>query len=446
MDQVAHMTYRYKITTLGCKVNQFESEAIGRFLEESGWIPSTPDEKSDVVVINTCTVTQKASMQSRQAIRQAIRSNPNARIVVTGCYAQNGVETLKQIKGIHDIIGSALKHRIPQALLSTIGNQKPDSPIVIVPDIGREEIFKQTIVGISGNRTRPFLKIQDGCDAFCTYCIVPYTRGRSRSMPADDVLQKIELFSSAGYKEVVLTGIHLGCYGRDFPTGKNSLFKLLKMIEDRSSIERVRLSSIEPHELTTDIVELVASSAKLCNHFHIPLQSGDDAILKKMKRPYTGEQFGKLISFIHQSIPEAAIGVDVLIGFPGETGSAFQNTYHLIRELPVSYLHVFPYSSRKGTPAARYPNPVPQTDIKERCRDMRELGIRKKNLFCQNFIGRNMDILVEEARDKKTNLLKGITANYITVLLEGPDSLKNSRVSIQIIEQIDSTSVLGTLH
>ncbi|RJP80661.1 MAG: tRNA (N(6)-L-threonylcarbamoyladenosine(37)-C(2))-methylthiotransferase MtaB [Desulfobacteraceae bacterium] len=446
MDFPRRMKYKYKITTLGCKVNQFESEAIGRFLEESGWGSSVPDEESDVVVINTCTVTQKASMQSRQAIRQAIRSNPNARIVVTGCYAQNGTEELKQIKGIHDIIGSALKHRIPQALLSTIGSQKPESPIVIVPDIGREEIFKQTIVDISGDRTRPFLKIQDGCDAFCTYCIVPYTRGRSRSMPAEDVLRKIELFSSAGYKEVVLTGIHLGCYGRDFPTGKNSLFKLLKMIEDRSSIDRVRFSSIEPHELTTDIVELVASSAKLCNHFHIPLQSGDDTILKKMKRPYTGEQFGKLISFIHQSIPDAAIGVDVLIGFPGETRNEFQNTYQLIQELPVSYLHVFPYSSRKGTPAARYPNPVPQAAIKERCRDMRELGIRKKNLFFQNFIGRNMVILVEEARDKKTNLLKGITANYITVLLDGPDSLKNSLISIQLIEQIDSTTVLGILH
>jgi len=438
--------FKYKIITLGCKVNQFESDAISQYLKESDWLPIQTEEEADIVIINTCTVTQKASMQSRQAIRHAIRSNPNARIVVTGCYAQEGAEELKQIKGIHDIIGSALKHRIPQALLSTAGKQKPESPLVIIPDINREQIFKQTMVGISGSRTRPFLKIQDGCDAFCTYCIVPYTRGRSRSMPADDVLQKIELFSSAGYKEVVLTGIHLGCYGKDFPTGRNSLYKLLKVINDRSTIERVRLSSIEPHELTTDIIELVASSSKFCNHFHIPLQSGDDTILKKMKRPYSGEQFSSLISFIHQTIPEVSIGVDILVGFPGENQGAFNKTYDLVQKLPVTYLHVFPYSPRQGTPAAQYPNPVPHSTVKERCKKIRDLGIQKKNLFLQQSIGRVVDVLAEETRDKKTNLLKGITSNYITVLFEGPDLLKKKIVQTKIVEQIDSASVLGRLE
>ncbi|MBA4368183.1 MAG: tRNA (N(6)-L-threonylcarbamoyladenosine(37)-C(2))-methylthiotransferase MtaB [Desulfobacterium sp.] len=438
--------YKYKIITLGCKVNQFESDAISQFLKESEWLPIQTDEAVDIIIINTCTVTQKASMQSRQAIRHAIRSNPDARIVVTGCYAQKSAEELKQIKGIHDIIGSALKHRIPQALLSTAGKQRPDSPLVIIPDINREQIFKQTMVGISGNRTRPFLKIQDGCNSYCTYCIVPYTRGRSRSMPADDILQKIELFSSAGYKEVVLTGIHLGCYGKDFPTGRNSLYKLLKMIDDRSSIERVRLSSIEPHELTADIIKLVASSTRLCNHFHIPLQSGDDTILKKMRRPYTGEQFSSLISLIYQKIPEASIGVDILIGFPGENQSAFKNTYDLVQELPISYLHVFPYSARQGTPAAQYPNPVSQPTIKERCQKMRELGIQKKNLFLQKSIGRIVDVLVEETRDKKTSLLKGMTSNYITVLFEGPNSLKKKIIKTKIIEQIDSTAMLGSVE
>jgi threonylcarbamoyladenosine tRNA methylthiotransferase MtaB len=265
-------------------------------------------------------------------------------------------------------------------------------------------------------------------------------------MPADDVIRKIELFSSAGYKEVVLTGIHLGCYGKDFPTGKNSLYKLIKMIDDRSSIERVRLSSIEPHELTTDIIELVASSSKLCKHFHIPLQSGDDTILKKMRRPYSGEQFSSLISLIYQKIPEASIGVDILVGFPDENQSAFQNTYELVQALPVSYLHVFPYSARQGTPAAQYPNPVSQPAIKERCQQIRNLGIRKKNLFLQKSIGRITDVLAEETRDKKTSLLKGITSNYITVLFEGTDTLKKKIIKTKIIEQIDSTSVLGTVE
>jgi threonylcarbamoyladenosine tRNA methylthiotransferase MtaB len=437
------MKYTYNINTLGCKVNQFESEAIGQFLEESEWRVTAMDEEADVVIINTCTVTQKASMQSRQAIRQAIRSNPNARIVVTGCYAQNGLEELKQIKGIHDIIGSALKHRIPQAILSSIGNQKPDSPLVIVPDISGEQVFKQTMVEISGNRTRPFLKIQDGCNAFCTYCIVPYTRGRSRSMPALDVLKKIKLFAAAGFREIVLTGIHLGCYGKDFSNRTNRLYKLLKSIEDKSTIKRVRVSSIEPQELTNKIIELVGSSSRLCHHFHIPLQSGDDTVLTKMKRPYTSERFRNLVSFIHGKMPEASIGADILIGFPGETQEAFQNTYHLIEELPVSYLHVFPYSPRQGTPAALYPNQVSQSIIKERCKKMRELGVQKKNLFLQKFIGKTVEVLVEETRDKKTDFLKGVTSNYITVLFEGSDTLKNKIINVQIKEKINENAMSG---
>ena len=439
------MKQKYKITTLGCKVNQFESEAIGQALANFGWRPAAPDQEADVVIINTCTVTQKASMQSRQVIRQAIRSNPNARIVVTGCYTQNGLEELKQINGVHHIIGSALKHRIPQSLVATADSPTPEKPVVIVPDIHRERIFKQTPVEISGDRTRPFLKIQDGCNAFCSYCIVPYTRGPSRSMSPDDVIHKLEMFSNAGYKEVVLTGIHLGCYGRDLAPGRNSLYNLLNRIKNKSAMQRIRLSSIEPNELTDEIIELVADASIFCRHFHIPLQNGDDAILKKMKRPYTADQFENLIKRIHHKIPDAAIGVDVLIGFPGETEKAFQQTYTLIADLPISYLHVFPYSAREGTPAAGYPNPVPQPVIKERCRVMRELGRQKKNLFYQNVIGKLQKVVVEDARDKKTNLLKGLTSNYITVLFDGPDSLKNQILTVAIREQIDTDSVLGFL-
>ncbi|MBW1898884.1 MAG: tRNA (N(6)-L-threonylcarbamoyladenosine(37)-C(2))-methylthiotransferase MtaB [Deltaproteobacteria bacterium] len=435
----------YKIMTLGCKVNHFESEAIDQYLKNAEWHDAEPGKKADVVIINTCTVTQKASMQSRQTIRQAIRSNPNARIMVTGCYAQTGTKEIKKIKGIHDIIGSALKHRIPRAILSSPESKRPDSPVILVPDINREQIFKQTPVGISSKRTRPFLKIQDGCNAFCSYCVVPYARGRSRSMAAEDVLEKIKLLSDSGYKETVLTGVHLGCYGKDFSSGNKSLYSLLKRIEESGTINRVRLSSIEPHELTTEIIDLVASSSILCHHFHIPLQSGDDQILEMMNRPYKAERFRELVLQIRKSIPKAAIGVDVLIGFPGETEKAFDSTYELIKDLPVTYLHVFPFSPRKETPAYRYPNQVNNAVVKKRCKKMRELGKLKKKNFLQQSIGKTTEILIEEKPDKKSNLLKGISDNYIIVLLDGPRYLKNTIVKVRIDKVFDDNSVMGIL-
>ncbi|MFO7557184.1 MAG: tRNA (N(6)-L-threonylcarbamoyladenosine(37)-C(2))-methylthiotransferase MtaB [Desulfobacterales bacterium] len=438
------MMKKYKITTLGCKVNHFESEAIDQYLKNSMWRDAA-GEKADVVIINTCTVTQKASMQSRQAIRQAIRSNPDARIIVTGCYAQTSINEITKIKGVHDIIGSALKHQIPQVILSSPDSERPDAPVIIVPDINREQTFQQIPVGISSKRTRPFLKIQDGCNAFCSYCVVPYARGRSRSMAAEDVLKKINLLADSGYKETVLTGIHLGCYGKDFSSGNDDLYTLLKRIDDSGAINRVRLSSIEPLELTTGIIDLVASSSRLCRHFHVPLQSGDDQILKLMNRPYTAKYFRELVLRIRSSIPEAAIGVDVLIGFPGETEEAFDATYEMIQELSVSYLHVFPFSPRKETPAYRFPNQVDHAVIKKRCKKMRELGELKKTKFLRQSIGKTTEVLIEETPDKKSGLLKGLTDNYITVLLDGPRHLSNTLVNVHIDNVFDANSVMGIL-
>jgi len=436
---------KYKITTLGCKVNQFESEAISQYLENSKWRDAGAEGNADVVIVNTCTVTQKASMQSRQAIRRAIRSYPNARIMVTGCYAQTSADEIKKIQGIHDIIGSALKHHIPRAVLSASNGNRPSTPVILVPDIHREQIFKQIPFGVSNKRTRPFLKIQDGCDAFCSYCVVPYARGRSRSMAAEDVLEKIKMLSDSGYKETVLTGVHLGCYGKDLPHGNNSLYNLLKQIEKSAPIHRVRLSSIEPHELTIDIIELVASSSVLCNHFHIPLQSGDDHILEKMNRPYTAEHFRKLVLQIRKSIPDAAIGADVLIGFPGETEEAFNATYELIQELPITYLHVFPFSPRKETSAYRYPNRVNHAVMKKRCYKIQALGKLKKKQFLQQSIGKTTEILIEETPDKKSGLLKGLSDNYLTVLVDGPRHLKNTCATVHIDSILDGNSLMGNL-
>lgn len=433
---------KFTITTLGCKVNQSESDAMAHQLKNSGWHAVPPKEKADLCIINTCTVTQKASMQSRQAVRQAIRSNPEARIIVTGCYAQTEPDEIGKIEGIHHIIGHADKSKIPDMVLS---KKQAPYPRLIWQDIFSEHNFEHTSATPSGRRTRPFLKIQDGCDSFCTYCIVPYARGRSRSMPIENVLENIKQFHQAGSHEVVLTGVHLGAYGLDL-SPKTDLAELLHRIYESNPIHRVRLSSIEPHELTDELIHLMAKAEIFCHHFHLPLQSGDDRILKKMHRPYTRSLFKNQVVKINELLPDAAIGVDTLIGFPGETEKAFENTYSLINELPVTYLHVFPFSTRKGTPANSYPQQVDSKTIKARCKKMRCLGLKKKNAFYKKFTGKSVEILIEDKRDKSTGLLKGISTNYIPVYVTGEDNLKNTLVHAKIDGIKTGNTVFGTLY
>ncbi|MDL1967536.1 MAG: tRNA (N(6)-L-threonylcarbamoyladenosine(37)-C(2))-methylthiotransferase MtaB [Deltaproteobacteria bacterium] len=432
----------FSITTLGCKVNHCESESVIQILKESGWTFVPLGEDANFCIINTCTVTRKAAMQSRQAVRHAIRSNPRARIIVTGCYAQTEPDDIKKIKGVHYIIGHAGKHKIPEIITST---EKKDFvfPVTIYNDIINEKSFKQMPVAL-GKRTRPFLKIQDGCNTFCTYCIVPYARGRSRSMPLKNILDNIIHVKKSGYREVVLSGIHLGHYGLDLSPQTN-LAELIKHINEARAIERVRLSSIEPPELTEAIIKTVAESDIFCRHFHIPLQSGDDLILKKMRRSYTKSMFRKLLYRIHELIPDAAIGVDTIIGFPGETEEAFKNTYNLIEELPATYLHVFPFSSRKGTLASNFPDKVPSKIIKERCKTMRDLGNIKKKEFYKKNIGKKVDVLIEGKRDKATGFLKGKTSNYLSIFLSGNDDLKNTIVDAKIEKINNNNSLFGTI-
>jgi threonylcarbamoyladenosine tRNA methylthiotransferase MtaB len=432
----------FKISTLGCKVNQSESEAIARQLESVDWLPAGNNGAAEVTIINTCTVTQKASMQSRQAVRRAIRANPNSRIVVTGCYAQTEPQALEKIRGVHYVIGNADKHRIDK-ILAADRNSVDGHTIIIGNDFPLSHPLKPTRTACAGSRTRPFLKIQDGCNAHCSYCIVPHARGPSRSLPVADVIEGIKALSAAGYHETVLTGIHLGHYGCDLlpPT---CLDELLDRIDRSKLIDRVRLSSIEPLELTDSLIRRVADSPRFCRHFHIPLQSGDDRILKKMKRPYTADIFRQRIMKIHDQIPHAAIGVDTLIGFPGETDAAFENTYELIRELPVTYLHVFPFSARPKTPSARYPEPVAPAVIKERCEKMRCLGQTKRVHFYRKFIGEAVEILVESTRHAETGLLKGLSSNYIPVLIDADDNRINKLVTVKLADQIDN-AVMATI-
>lgn len=431
------------VTTLGCKVNQFESESLRAELMGLGLDIANETKPADICIINTCTVTQKASMQSRQAIRRAIRENPGAIIVATGCYAQSEPMELQKIQGLNYIIANSDKHQIARIVTEAKKNsQATTEPVMLHHDIRLDRCFHTVGAPIFGSRTRPFIKIQDGCDNFCTYCIVPYTRGPSRSLPMDAVMDEILNLPPDKTHEIVLTGIHLGRYGLDFsPPG--SLLLLLKQITETGRVGRIRLSSIESVEFTDELLQFAATSGQICHHFHIPLQSGDPDILQKMNRPYHPESFTELIRKIHTAIPDVSIGVDVMVGFPGESDAAFNNTFQLLEKLPITYVHAFPFSPRPGTPASRFPGQVDNGTVKERRNRLLALGIKKKTAFYHQIIGKTLVVMVENKRDNATGLLTGVSGNYVRVLIDGDDHLKNRLVPCRILKLFGKQSVLG---
>ena len=431
----------FRTVTLGCRVNQYETESIEAGLRLAGWEPAKTEQPAALYIINTCTVTAKAAMQSRQAVRHAIRANPEAAIIVTGCCVQAEPDVFSEIPGVHWIVGNTDKHRIPDLLAE--GPLIPANP----PQLCRQRIramtcLPETALPAAKSRARPYLKIQDGCDDFCSYCIVPHTRGPSRSLPLETALSSIRQMARQGAKEVVLTGIHTGRYGLDL-TPQTSLCRLLRQIDAEAAVERVRLSSIEPGELTPEIIQMAMENARICPHFHIPLQSGDAGILQKMKRPYSPALFSELVMRIHEKLPHAAIGVDVMAGFPGEDEAAFSNTYDLLARLPITYLHVFPFSPRPPTPASRASGQVPAPVIKSRCARLRSLSRAKRSEFYQRQIGSRTEVILEDRRDRETGYLKGISANYLTVLTDAPDHNKNTRISCRLTGPVVDGGIVG---
>jgi len=352
----------FRVITLGCKVNQYESACLEERLKDTGWIRADKNSRADLVVINTCIVTQRASYQSRQAIRRAIRENPGCVAAAVGCYGQTFQDELTGIEGLNIITGNADKLSLPDILQE---NFKRPQTCIVSNDFTKKGTFDYLPAKALSDRTRASLKIQDGCDSFCSYCIVPFARGPIRSLEPAKVLKALYTLSQEGYKEVVLTGIHLSKYGADLGKGI-SLKTFLVMIEAEKLPLRIRLSSLEPNEIGLELTEIMGAGSGVCRHFHIPLQSGDDNILKRMNRHYSSGDFARLVEMIHDKIPLAAIGVDVIVGFPGENDNAHKNTFSFISNLPVSYIHVFPYSPRKGTAAAGFPDQVNQKVIKER--------------------------------------------------------------------------------
>jgi threonylcarbamoyladenosine tRNA methylthiotransferase MtaB len=440
---------KFKIITLGCRVNQAESAAIANRLAEAHWEPADPNEAADLCLINTCTVTRRAAMQSRQAIRRAIQQNPAARVAATGCYAATDPHALLKIKGLDGLISQKDKLNLPEILAPAAQPLPP-----LFPKDGGE-LLKSLPIEAAGSpkaaptlpltaaRTRPLLKIQDGCNAFCTYCIVPYARGPSRSLPLPAVLDAVSRLSARGFLEVVLTGIHLGNYGKDL-SPRASLTVLLQALLERPDPIQIRLSSIEPLELTDTLIELAAQDERICRHFHVPLQSGDAQVLKRMGRPYSPEMFSDRIARIRERLPEAAIGADVLVGFPGETEAAFEATCTLAEALPLTYLHVFPFSARPGTPACGFSDPVPVPCITQRCARLRQVGGHKRLTFHRRFIGRSLPVVTESRRDPQTGLLKGVSSNYLPVLFAGGDELVHRRVEVHLSDA-DARRLIGSL-
>ncbi len=438
----------FTIRTLGCKVNQSESDALAAVLHDQGMLAveenPAADEKTtqaDVCIVNTCTVTERASTQSRQAIRQLIRQYPNAKIVVTGCYAQTQPEEIRKIPGVHLVVGREEKHRIPLLLADPAAPARDTTaPRWAVP---APAPCADHAGGAFEPRTRAFLKIQDGCNACCTYCIVPRARGRSRSMPPQQVAAALTRLGQKGYREVVLSGIHLGCYGLDLAPA-TSLLDLVRHIDDLGPVDRIRLSSIEPAEISDALIALVAGARRLCPHFHIPLQSGHDGILKKMNRPYSSADFERLVDRIHKALPEAAIGADVMVGFPGEHQEAFEATCALIRRLPLTYLHVFPFSPRKTTPAWGFSDQVAPAVSKQRAAVLREIGNRKREAFYDAFIGKTVAVLIEDDHPDTSGLVRARAANYLPVLLENAAGRKNTMATVHVDRRLGSRGVLAT--
>lgn len=409
--------------TLGCKTNQFESASMQESLQSAGYRIVAFDDGADLVIVNTCTVTSATDAQSRNLIRRARRLKADCRVVVTGCYAQVDPDALQGLPGVSLVIGNEEKQR----LLDYLKTDLAISAVAVSNIREIDNVCLPPLTSFSG-RSRAFVQIQNGCDAFCSYCIIPYARGASRSANPDEVLQQINGLVTAGYQEIVLTGIHIGGYGADLQSPL-TLNDLVRRIELETGVHRLRLGSIEPTELTDELLETVASSRIICPHFHVPLQAGHDNVLQRMERTYDTAFFAQLLGRIRSMIPSAAICLDVITGFPGETEQEFEATFDFISSLPMTDLHVFPYSKRPGTPAANFPEQVPGDISKDRAARLRQLAADRYRSFAEGFIGEELEVVVESGL--KSTFQKGVSRNYLDIRFSGEEALSGLCVRVK---------------
>lgn len=417
--------------TLGCKVNFYDTEAIWQLFKNEGYDQVDFDTSTaDVYLINTCTVTNTGDKKSRQIIRRAIRRNPDAIVAVTGCYAQTSPAEILAIEGVDLVIGTQDRDKLMDYVRQI---QEERQPVNAVRNIMKTRSFEELDVPDFADRTRAFLKIQEGCNNFCTFCIIPWSRGLSRSRDPKSVIAQAEALVATGYKEVVLTGIHTGGYGDDLDNYK--LSDLLNELVNVEGLERIRISSIEASQIDDELIELLNKSPKMCRHLHIPLQAGDTSVLKRMRRKYTAEEFATTIMRLKAAMPGVAITTDVIVGFPGETDEMFENGYRFMREIGFAEMHVFPYSKRTGTPAARMEDQVDEEVKNERVHQLIDLSEQMQLAYAQQFVGQVVDVIPEreyKGAPSGSGKLMGYSGNYLQVVFEGAEHLIGEIVQVRI--------------
>lgn len=416
--------------TLGCKVNHYETEGIWNMFKENGYERVDFDRQSDVYVINTCTVTNTGDKKSRQVIRRAVRKNPEAVVCVTGCYAQTSPGEIMEIPGVDVIVGTQNRKKMIDYIEE---HQKTREPINGVTNIMKNRVFEEMDVPAFTDRTRASLKIQEGCNNFCTFCIIPWSRGLLRSRKPEDVLHQAQQLVDAGYKEIVLTGIHTAGYGEDM--NDYNFAKLLQELETKvDGLKRIRISSIEASQITDEVISVLDKSKKIVRHLHIPLQSGSDAVLKRMRRKYSSSYYKEKVDKIRKALPGLAITSDVIVGFPGETEEEFMETYDFIKEVGYSELHVFPFSRRTGTPAARMQDQVDEDVKNDRVQRMIELSNQLAKEYASDYEDEVLEVIPEERMPDKNNpdLLVGYTDNYLKVVFTGSHDLIGKIVRVKI--------------
>ncbi len=434
------MAKKVALYTLGCKTNQYESEAMASLFRHHGYDNVQFDQKADIYIINTCTVTHLGDRKSRQIIRRAVRKNPDAVIAVTGCYAQTSPGEVLEIPGVDLVIGTRDRDRIVQ-LVEEAG--KSPVPVNAVKDIVSHRSFEEMPILDYENRTRAFVKIQEGCNNFCTYCIIPYARGPLRSRDPENILAEVRKLVDEGFGEIVLAGIHIGAYGTGL-LEKIDLADLVVRIALVPGLKRLRLGSVEPLDITPRLIRAIAEIRTVCRHLHIPLQSGDDLILSRMQRKYNAFEFSRMVSAVRGQIPEIAITTDVIVGFPGETEEEFGNTLEFVKDVGFCKTHVFKYSPRKGTPAAGYPDQVSAEAKDTRSKRLIALGRENQKRFAAKFIGESVEVLAEQLVDKEKDVWEGLTDNYIKVLFKSAENLRGNFVEVRTVK-LQGTSLLAKI-
>lgn len=420
---------------LGCKVNQYESEAIAELFAEKGYEIVGIDEEADVYVINTCTVTNFGDKKSRQLIRKVKRQNENAIVAVVGCYAQTAPQELMKVEGVNLVIGTKDRAQIVEMVENYDISRGVENHVT---DIMKERVFEPLSIQKLANRTRAYLKIQDGCSQYCSYCIIPYARGPIRSREPQEVLTEVKRLADNGFKEVVLTGIHVASYGKD--RRDTSLLEILRQVHEVEGIERIRFSSIEPNVVTEEFAQAMAELPKVCDHFHLSLQSGCDKTLKEMNRKYDTEKYRQAAATLRKYLPHVALTTDIIVGFPGETEEDFQASYDFAKEVGFAKIHVFPYSPKRGTPAAARKDQLPNAVKSQRSHKLIELSDKMAADFLREYIGQDVEVLYERAVED--GIYEGHTTNYIKVRGRSEKDLTN-QICKTHITQAETEELFG---